>query len=65
MDVRDLAAVAEVADVIQLGARNMQNARCWPMAAPASRSCSSCRHSANLEELLLAADACSRRATLP
>ncbi len=25
MDVRDLDAVAEVADVIQLGARNMQN----------------------------------------
>ena len=25
MDVRDLEAVAEVADVIQIGARNMQN----------------------------------------
>ena len=25
MDVRDLEAVLEVADVIQLGARNMQN----------------------------------------
>ena len=28
MDVRDLEPVIEVADVVQVGARNMQNTRC-------------------------------------
>ncbi len=46
MDVRDLDAVLEVADVIQLGARNMQNytlltevGRAGRAGAPQARAC--------------------------
>ena len=35
MDARDLEAVAEVADVIQVGARNMQN---YPLLTEIGRS---------------------------
>jgi len=57
MDARDLEAVLEVADVIQIGARNMQN---YPLLAEAGR----CETpvllkrglSATLEELLMAAE---------
>jgi 3-deoxy-7-phosphoheptulonate synthase len=57
MDVRDLEAVLEVADVIQLGARNMQN---YPLLAEVGR----CGRpallkrglSATLDELLMAAE---------
>ena len=35
MDARDLEAVLEVADVIQIGARNMQN---YPLLAEIGRS---------------------------
>ena len=43
MDARDVEAVCEVADVIQLGARNMQNYAAARRGRPdrASRSCSS------------------------
>ena len=42
MDPRDVEEVVEVADVIQIGARNMQNFRCSPRsAARRSRCCSS------------------------
>src|SRR5439155_14673109 len=57
MDIRDLDAVLEVADVIQIGARNMQN---YPLLAEIGR----CGRpvllkrglSATLEELLMAAE---------
>src|SRR4051812_36711439 len=57
MDARDLEAVLEVADVIQIGARNMQN---YPLLAEIGRS--GCPVmikrglSATLEELLMAAE---------
>ena len=42
LDARDLEPVVEIADVIQVGARNMQNYRCWPRSGGrASRCCSS------------------------
>src|SRR5204862_7253593 len=56
MDARDLEAVAEVADVIQVGARNMQN---YPLLSEVGRS--GCPVlikrglSSTLEELLMAA----------
>jgi 3-deoxy-7-phosphoheptulonate synthase len=57
MDVRDLDAVAKVADVIQLGARNMQN---YPLLTELGRAGKPVLlkrgHSASLEELLLAAE---------
>ncbi len=57
MDVRDLDAVLEVADVIQLGARNMQN---YPLLAELGRAGRPVLIkrglSATLEELLMAAE---------
>jgi 3-deoxy-7-phosphoheptulonate synthase len=57
MDVRDLEAVLEVADVIQLGARNMQN---YPLLAEVGRSGRPALLkrglSATLDELLMAAE---------
>jgi 3-deoxy-7-phosphoheptulonate synthase len=57
MDVRDLEAVLEVADVLQIGARNMQN---YPLLAEIGRSgCPVLLKrglSATLEELLMAAE---------
>ena len=58
MDVRDLEAVLEVADVIQIGARNMQNYTLLTRdrAHRASRRCSSAACRSTLEELLMAAE---------
>jgi len=57
MDVRDLEAVLEVADVIQLGARNMQN---YPLLTEVGRSGAPALLkrglSATLDELLMAAE---------
>jgi len=57
MDVRDVEAVAEVADVIQVGARNMQN---YPLLTEIGRSGVAALIkrglSATLEELLMAAE---------
>ena len=57
MDVRDLEAVLEVADVIQIGARNMQN---YTLLAEIGRTGSPVLLkrglSATLEELLMAAE---------
>jgi 3-deoxy-7-phosphoheptulonate synthase len=57
MDVRDLEALAEVADLIQLGARNMQN---YPLLTELGRLGKPVLlkrgPSASLEELLLAAE---------
>jgi 3-deoxy-7-phosphoheptulonate synthase len=57
MDARDLEAVAEVADVIQIGARNMQN---YPLLSEAGRSNVPVMIkrglSSTLEELLMAAE---------
>ncbi|MFL5866127.1 MAG: 3-deoxy-7-phosphoheptulonate synthase [Thermoleophilaceae bacterium] len=57
MDVRDLEVVAEVADVIQVGARNMQN---YPLLTELGRSPKPVLLkrglAATLEELLLAAE---------
>jgi 3-deoxy-7-phosphoheptulonate synthase len=57
MDARDLEAVMEVADVIQVGARNMQN---YPLLAEIGRSGKPTLIkrglSATLEELLMAAE---------
>ncbi len=57
MDVRDLEAVREVADVIQLGARNMQNYTLLTEVGRAGRPVLLKRGlSATLEELLLSAE---------
>ena len=57
MDVRDLEAVLEVADVIQLGARNMQNYTLLTEVGRAGRPVLLKRGlSATLEELLMAAE---------
>ena len=57
MDVRDLEAVLEVADVIQLGARNMQNFTLLTELGRAGRPVLIKRGlSATLEELLMAAE---------
>src|SRR5687767_11147056 len=57
MDVRDLEAVVEVADVIQLGARNMQNYTLLTELGRAGRPVLLKRGlSATLEELLMAAE---------
>ena len=57
MDVRDLDAVLEVADVIQLGARNMQNYTLLTELGRAGRPVLIKRGpSATLEELLMAAE---------
>ncbi len=57
MDVRDLEAVVEVADVIQLGARNMQNYALLTEVGRAGKPVLLKRGlSATLEELLLAAE---------
>src|SRR6202167_3882440 len=57
MDIRDLDAVLEVADVIQIGARNMQN---YPLLAEIGRSGRPALLkrglSATLDELLMAAE---------
>ena len=57
MDARDMDAVLEVADVIQIGARNMQN---YPLLAEIGRSGRPALlkrgSSATLEELLMAAE---------
>ncbi|HEX8083157.1 MAG TPA: 3-deoxy-7-phosphoheptulonate synthase [Solirubrobacteraceae bacterium] len=57
MDTRDMEAVAEVADVIQVGARNMQN---YPLLAEIGRSgiptLIKRGPSSTLEELLMAAE---------
>lgn len=57
MDVRDIDAVAEVADVVQIGARNMQN---YPLLAEVGRSGLPVMIkrglAATLEELLMAAE---------
>ncbi len=57
MDVRDLDAVLEVADVVQIGARNMQN---YTLLAEVGRSgCAALLKrglSATLDELLMAAE---------
>jgi 3-deoxy-7-phosphoheptulonate synthase len=57
MDARDLEPVLEVADVIQIGARNMQN---YPLLAEVGRSARPALlkrgASATLEELLMAAE---------
>src|SRR5215211_8071387 len=51
MDVRDLEPVLEVADVVQLGARNMQNYTLLTCSLPSFST-----YSATLEELLMAAE---------
>jgi 3-deoxy-7-phosphoheptulonate synthase len=57
MDVRDLDAVLEVADVIQVGARNMQNYTLLTELGRAGRPVILKRGlSAQLEELLMAAE---------
>ena len=57
MDVRDLDAVLEVADVVQLGARNMQNYTLLTELGRAGRPVLIKRGpSATLEELLMAAE---------
>jgi 3-deoxy-7-phosphoheptulonate synthase len=57
MDVRDLDAVLEVADVVQLGARNMQNYTLLTEVGRAGIPCLLKRGlSATLEELLMAAE---------
>ena len=57
MDVRDLDAVLEVADVIQVGARNMQNYTLLTELGRAGRPVILKRGlSATLEELLMAAE---------
>jgi 3-deoxy-7-phosphoheptulonate synthase len=57
MDVRDLEAVLEVADVIQLGARNMQNYTLLTEVGRAGRPVLLKRGlSATLEELLMSAE---------
>jgi 3-deoxy-7-phosphoheptulonate synthase len=57
MDIRDLDAVLEVADVVQIGARNMQN---YPLLAEVGRAgCPALLKrglSATLDELLMAAE---------
>jgi 3-deoxy-7-phosphoheptulonate synthase len=57
MDMRDIDAVLEVADVVQIGARNMQN---YPLLAEVGRSgCPALLKrglSATLDELLMAAE---------
>ena len=57
MDMRDLDAVLEVADVIQIGARNMQN---YPLLAEIGRSGRPALLkrglSSTLDELLMAAE---------
>ncbi len=57
MDARDLEAVAEVADVIQIGARNMQN---YSLLTEVGRSGIACiikrGLSATIEELLMASE---------
>src|SRR6516162_5662123 len=57
MDMRDIDAVLEVADVIQIGARNMQN---YPLLAEVGRSgCATLLKrglSSTLDELLMAAE---------
>jgi 3-deoxy-7-phosphoheptulonate synthase len=57
MDIRDVDAVLEVADVVQIGARNMQN---YPLLAEIGRSrCPALLKrglSATLDELLMAAE---------
>ncbi len=57
MDARDLEAVVEFADVIQVGARNMQN---YPLLSEIGRSGTPCLIkrglSSTLEELLMAAE---------
>ncbi len=57
MDVRDLALVLEVADVVQIGARNMQNYALLTEAGRAGRPVLIKRGlSSTLDEVLLAAD---------
>jgi 3-deoxy-7-phosphoheptulonate synthase len=57
MDVRDLEAILEVADVIQVGARNMQNYTLLTEIGRAGRPVILKRGlSAQLEELLMAAE---------
>jgi 3-deoxy-7-phosphoheptulonate synthase len=57
MDVRDLDAVAQVADVFQLGARNMQNYTLLTEVGRAGKPVLLKRgYSATLEELLMAAE---------
>jgi 3-deoxy-7-phosphoheptulonate synthase len=57
MDVRDLDAVLEVADVVQIGARNMQNYALLTEAGRCGRPVLLKRGlSASLEELLMAAE---------
>jgi 3-deoxy-7-phosphoheptulonate synthase len=57
MDPRHVEAVLEHADVIQIGARNMQNFTCCPRSgARRSRCCSSAASSVDVEELLMAAE---------
>jgi 3-deoxy-7-phosphoheptulonate synthase len=57
VDLRDLDQVLEVADVVQIGARNMQN---YPLLAEVGRSGRPALlkrgHSSTLDELLLAAE---------
>jgi 3-deoxy-7-phosphoheptulonate synthase len=57
MDIRDIEAVLEVADVVQIGARNMQN---YPLLAEVGRSgCPALLKrglSSTLDELLMAAE---------
>ncbi len=58
LDVRDAEEVAEYADVLQVGARNMQNFMMLDELGQdaASRCCSSAGSSATIEELLSAAE---------
>jgi 3-deoxy-7-phosphoheptulonate synthase len=57
MDVRDLDAVLEVADVVQVGARNMQNYPLLSELGRAGRAVLLKRgHAATLDELVLAAE---------
>ena len=57
MDLRDIDAVLEVADVIQIGARNMQN---YPLLRdrprPGARRCSSAGPRSTMDEFLMAAE---------
>jgi len=64
MDVRDLEPIAEVADVVQIGARNMQNYTLLSEIGRAGIPVLLKRGlSATLEELLMAAEYVLKEAT--
>jgi len=64
MDPEGVSYVAEVADIIQIGARNMQNSSLLKAAGRAKKAVLLKRGmAATIEELLLSRNTCSRRET--